>query len=42
MFFNIIALVTGLVMYANLEDCDPHSSGIVNKLDQVSLKRHSL
>lgn len=33
--FNIIGIAIGLVMFANLETCDPYSAGVVKKLDQV-------
>lgn len=35
--FNIIGITIGLVMIANLENCDPFTAGIVAKLDQVRL-----
>lgn len=33
--FNVLGILIGLVMYANLEKCDPHASGAVKKIDQV-------
>lgn len=29
------ALLIGLIIYANLFDCDPYKAGLVRKLDQV-------
>lgn len=34
--FDVVALLIGLVIYANLYDCDPFTAGYVRKMDQVS------
>lgn len=33
--FTLMAVLLGLVMYANMSDCDPYTAGVISKLDQV-------
>lgn len=40
--FQFGAIITGLVMYSNLIDCDPFTAGMVKKHDQVSVLCMSL
>lgn len=34
--FQLSSIVTGLVMYATLVDCDPFTLGVAKKVDQVN------
>lgn len=36
--FSSTAVVLGVVMYANMFDCDPFTTGQIRKLDQVYLE----